>query len=58
MRIEVEKGKGKGGVKVIRVEGGGEEEKEVIIRREIVSLEWKTWNYDNFSRGWNRKYSV
>jgi len=58
MRIAVEKGKGKGGVKVVKVEGGGEKEKEVIIRHKIVSLKWTPWNYDNFSRDWNKIYSV
>ncbi len=58
MAISLYKRHGKGGVKVIKVEGGGEKEREVIIRREIVSLKWKTWNYDNFSRDWNKKYSA
>ena len=58
MRIAVEKGKGKGGVKVVKVEGGVEKEKEVIIRRKIVSLKWKPWNYDDVSRDWNKIYSV
>jgi hypothetical protein len=45
-------------VKEIKVEGETEKEKEVIVRHEIVSLKWKTWNYDNFSHDWNKKYSV
>ena len=52
------KGQGKGGVKVIKVEGGREKEKEVIVRHEIVSSKWKTWNHDNFSRDGNKNYSV
>ena len=52
------KRRGNGGVKVIKVQGGREKEKEVIVRREIVSSKWKTWNHDNFSRDWNRNYSV
>jgi hypothetical protein len=58
MVIAFYKEQGKGGVKVIKVEGGREEEKEVIIRHEIVSSKWKTWNHDNFSRDWNKNYSV
>ena len=56
--IALDKGQTKRGVNVIKAEGGREEEKEVIVRREIVSLKWKTWNYDNFSHDWNKKYSV
>ncbi len=52
------KGQGNGGVKVIKVEGEREKDKEVIVRHEIVSSKWKTWNYDNFSRYWNKNYSV
>jgi hypothetical protein len=58
MVIEFYKGQGNGGVKVIKVEGGREKEKEVIVRHEIVSSKWKTWNHDNFSRDWNKNYSV
>jgi hypothetical protein len=58
MVIALDKGQTKGGVKVIKPEGGREEEKEVIVRREIVCLKWKSWNYDSFSRDWNKKYSV
>ena len=47
-----------GGVRVIKVEAGREEEKEVIVRREIVSSKWKALNYDNISRDWNKNYSV
>ena len=52
------KSPGNGGVKVIKLEGGREKEKEVIVRREVVSSKWKTWSYDNFSRDWNKNYSV
>ena len=58
MVIAFYKGQGNGGVKVIKVEGGREKEKEVIVRHEIVSSKWKTWNHDNFSRDWNKNYSV
>ncbi len=58
MVTSLDKRHGKGGVREIKVEGGGEKEKEVIVRREIVSLKWKMWNYDNFSRDWNKKYYV
>ncbi len=37
MEIAFYKGQGNGGVKVIKVEGGREKEKEVIVRHEIVS---------------------
>jgi len=43
-------------VKKIEVEG--DKEKEVIVRHEIASSKWKTWNHDNFPRGWNKNYSV
>ena len=58
MVITLDKGQGNGGVKKIKVEGEREKEKEVIVRHEIVSSKWKTWNYDNFSRDWNKNYSV
>jgi hypothetical protein len=58
MVIAFYKGQGKGVVKVIKVEGGREEEKEVIVRLEVVSSKWKTWNYDNFLHDWNNNYSV
>ena len=58
MVIAFYKGQGKGGVKVIKVEGGREKEKEVIVRHETVSSKWKTWNHDNFSCNWNKNYSV
>jgi hypothetical protein len=50
------KGQGNNGVKVIKVEGGREKEREVIVCREVVSPKWKRWNHDNFSRGWNKTY--
>jgi hypothetical protein len=49
---------GNEGVKVIEVEDGREEEKEVLVCHEIVSSKWKRWNHDTFSRDWNEKYSV
>jgi len=58
MVIAFYKGQGNGGVEKIKVEGGREKEKEVIVRHEIVSSKWKTWNHDNFSRDWNKNYSV
>jgi hypothetical protein len=58
MAITLDKSQGKGGVKVIKVEGGREKEKEVIVRHEDVPTKWKTWNYDNISRHWNKNYSV
>ena len=57
MVIAIYKSQGNGGVKEIKVEGG-REKKEVIVRHEIVSSKWKTWNHDNFSRDWNKNYSV
>jgi hypothetical protein len=48
MVIAFYKRQGKGGVKKIKVEGGREKEKEVIVRHEIVSSKWKTWNHDKF----------
>ena len=56
MVIAFDKGQGNGGVRVIKVEGGREREKEVIVRHEIVSSKWKTRNDDDFSREWNKTY--
>jgi len=42
--------KRKGGVKVIKVEGGMEKDKEVIVRHKLVSSKWGKWKHDNFSR--------
>ena len=47
-----------GNVKQIRVEGECEKEKEVTVRHENGPLKWKTWNHDNFSRDWQKNYSV
>ena len=58
MVIALDMGQGKGGVKVIKVEGGREKEEEVIVRHEIVLPKWKRWNRDNLSRDWNKNYSV
>jgi hypothetical protein len=56
MVITLDKRQGKGGTKEIKVEGGKEKEKEVIVRCEILSSKWKTWSYENFSQYWNKKY--
>ena len=56
MVIPLQKGQEK--VKEIKVEGEREKEKEVIVRHEIVSTKWKTWDHDNFSRDWNKNYST
>ena len=58
MVIAPYKGQGNGGVEKIKVEGGREEEKEVVVRHEDISSKWKKWNYDNLSRDWNKNYSV
>jgi len=58
MIITLDKGQGNGGLKQIKVEGVREEERKVIVRHKIVSSKWKTWNYGNFSRDWNKNYSV
>ena len=52
------KSQGNDDLKKIKVEGGREKEKEVIVRHENVSPKWKRWNQDNFSRDWNKNYSV
>jgi hypothetical protein len=52
------RGQGNGGVKVIKVEGRREKEKEVIVCHEVVSSKWKMWSHDIFSRNWNKNYSV
>ncbi len=50
--------KGQGDDDVRKIEVEGDKEKEVIVRHEDVPTKWKTWNYDNFSRDWNKNYSV
>jgi hypothetical protein len=45
-------------VKEIKVEGGREKEKEVIVRHENIPPRWKKWNHGNFSRDWNKNYSA
>jgi hypothetical protein len=47
---------GKGDVKMIEVEGKRDKGKEVIVRYGIVLPKWKTWNYNDFSREWNKTY--
>ena len=56
MIITLDKEQEKGGVKVIKVEGVREKEREVTVRRKIASSRWKTWNDENFSREWNKTY--
>ena len=56
MAISLQKIQGK--VNQIKVEGECEKEKEVIVHHEIGSLKWKTWNHDDFSQDWQKKYSV
>jgi len=58
MLITLDREQGKGGVKVIKVEGGREKEREIIVRHETASSKWKRWNHDAFSQDWNKKYSV
>jgi hypothetical protein len=58
MVIAFNKGRGNGSVKVIKVEGGREKEKEAIVRHEIVTSKWKRWSHDNFLYDWNKNYSV
>jgi hypothetical protein len=41
----------------IKVEGEREKEKEVIVH-EIGSPKWRMWNHDDFSRDWQKNYSV
>jgi hypothetical protein len=47
MVIAFNRGRRNGSVKVIKVEGGREKEKEVIIRHEGVTSKWKRWSYGN-----------
>ena len=58
MAVALYKGQRTGGVRVIKVEGGREKEKEVIVRHEVVSSKWKPWNDDSFSHDWNKNYHV
>jgi hypothetical protein len=48
------KSQGSDDVKKIKVEG--DKEKEVTVRHEAVPPKWKTWNYQDFSREWNKTY--
>jgi hypothetical protein len=57
MVMTLDKEQGKGGVKVIKVEGV-REEKEVIVRHDIVSWKWKRWIHDNIPRDRNKNYSA
>jgi len=56
MAFPLQKGQGK--VKQIKVEGECEKEKKVIAHHEIGSPKWETWNHDDFSRDWQKNYSV
>ena len=56
MAIPFQKVQGK--VNQIKVEGECEKEKEVIVHHENVPLKEKTWNHDDFSRDWQKNYSV
>jgi hypothetical protein len=58
MIVAFNRGRGNDSVKVIKVEGGREKEKEVIVRHEIVSSKWKRWGHDDFLHDWNKNYSV
>ncbi len=58
MVISSYKKQGKVDTKVIEVEDGTEEEKEVVVRHEVVSSKWKLWNHDTLSREWNKKSSI
>ena len=46
----------KGDVKIIELEGKRDKGREVIVRHGIVPPKWKKWNYDDFSRRWNKTY--
>ncbi len=48
MVISSYKKQGKVDTKVIEVEDGMEEEKEVIVRHEVISSKWNLWNHDTF----------
>jgi len=56
MAASLQKGREK--VNQIKVEGKCEKDKKVIVRHEIGSPKWKTWNHDNFLRHWQKIYSV
>jgi hypothetical protein len=56
MRLNKEQGKGR--LKVIKVEGGREKEKEIFVRRDTISSKWKRWNHDNLLLDWNKNYFV
>ena len=45
-------------VKIIELEGKRDKGKDVFVRHGIVPPKWKKWNDDDFSREWNKKYSV
>jgi hypothetical protein len=56
MAIPLQKVQGR--LNQIKVEGGCEKEKEVMVHHEIGSLKWKTWNDEDFSWDWQKNYSV
>lgn len=58
MAITIHKEQGNGGLKVIKVEGGKEKEKEVMVRHEMIFSKWKKRNNDYFLQGRNKIYSV
>ena len=47
---------GFGHLKIIKVEGKRDKEKEVKVRHGTVLPKLKTWNYEHFSREWSRTY--
>jgi hypothetical protein len=58
VRTRIPLDRGKGDVKVVKIEGKRGKEKEVIIHRGIFSSIWKRWSHESFSRTWSKKYSV
>jgi hypothetical protein len=58
MGITLERRHRNGDVRKIKVEGRRDGEEEVMVRHGTVLAKWKTWNYEDFSRGWNKTYST
>ena len=54
--LQKSQGNGIGDVKIIKVEGKRDKEEEVMVRHGIVPSKWKTWNYEDFSREWNKTF--
>ena len=58
MMTTLQNGRPSGDMGKVKIDGKGDKGKEVSVRHEIVSPKWKRWNYDDFSREWNKTYPI